>query len=139
MSKLPESEALAQRLRALEASLLQPDVRKSDQRVALLAAEFIEFGSSGRTYTKQDLVAVLQAESPSIQTTSNFKVTRLAPTVALLTYLIRREASPPGYTLRSSVWQQRGADWQMVFHQATHTSAEQWPAWLRARPCDARR
>jgi hypothetical protein len=51
----------------------------------------------------------------------------LAPGVALLTYVIRHEASPPSYTLRSSVWQHRGERWQMVFHQSTRTSAEQLP------------
>lgn len=30
----------------------------------LLADDFVEFGSSGRVYTKDDLVAVLQAEAP---------------------------------------------------------------------------
>jgi hypothetical protein len=118
----PAPAPLAQQLRSLEESLLQPDVRKSAELLALLADEFIEFGSSDRVYTKADLVAVLQAETPSVQTTSNFEVWLLAPQAALLTYVIRREASPPVYTLRSSVWQLRGERWLMVFHQATVTS-----------------
>lgn len=120
-------ESLSHHLRALEESLLQPDMRKSKQLVALLADDFIEFGTSGRIYTKADVVAALQAESPSIQTMGNFKVSLLAPTVALLTYSIRHEASPPGHTLRSSLWQLQGERWQMVFHQSTRTSAEQLP------------
>ncbi len=127
MSKNTESDVLANHLRGLETSLLQPDVRKSKQLVALLVEEFIEFGTSGRVYTKEDLVAVLQAESPSTQTTGNIKVELLAPTVALLTYFIRYEATPPAYTLRSSVWQKRGEEWQMVFHQSTRTTEEQLP------------
>lgn len=90
---MPASEALSQRLRALEESLLQPDVRKSQQLVALLADEFIEFGTSGRVYIKADLVAVLRDEAPSTQTTSDFKVALLSPQVALLTYRIRLEAT----------------------------------------------
>ena len=127
MSPKTEPDVLASHLRKLEESLLQPDVRKSKQLVALLADEFIEFGTSGRIYTKEDLVAVLQAESPSTQTTGNVKVALLAPTVALLTYFIRHEATPPGYTLRSSVWKMRGEEWQMVFHQSTRTTEEQLP------------
>ena len=127
MYKSPEHVALADQLRGLETSLLQPDVRKSKELVALLAEEFIEFGGSGRVYTKEDLVAVLQAESPSTQETGNVKVELLAPTVALLTYFIRLEATPPAYTLRSSVWRKQGAEWQMVFHQATRTTEEQLP------------
>jgi hypothetical protein len=46
----------------LEELLLAPDVRKSKRLVELLADDFAEFGSSGRVYTKDDLVAVLQAE-----------------------------------------------------------------------------
>ena len=126
MSEIQTPESLAQHLRELEESLLQPDVRKSEELVTLLADEFVEFGSSGRVFTKQDLVELLQAETASVQTTSRFKVQLLAPKVALLTYVIRREATPPVWTLRSSVWQLREGGWRMVFHQATVTTeAEQ--------------
>jgi hypothetical protein len=117
----PPPEPVAKHLLALEESLLQPDVRKSDELVALLADEFIRFGSSGRVYTKADLVDALQKETPSVQTTSHFQVWLLAPQAALLTYVIRRDGTPPVYTLRSSVWQQRDGHWIMVFHQATIT------------------
>jgi len=115
-------EAIAAELQGLEELLLVPDVRKSTQLAELLADEFVEFGSSGRVYTKDDLVAALQAESPVTQTTSEFKVATLAPDVALLTYRIRRHSQPPVDTLRSSVWLRSKGQWQMVFHQATVTS-----------------
>ncbi len=121
MSATESTDALSQHLRRLEESLLQPDVRKSDELVALLTDDFVEFASSGRVYTKADLVAALQAERPSVQTTSNFKAKFLGPEAALLTYIIRLDATPPVFTLRSSVWQLRGQQWQMVFHQATLT------------------
>jgi len=70
----------------------------------LLADEFIEFGSSGRVYSKSDLVVVLHAEKPVAQTASDFNVVSLAPDVALLTYKIRRHTQPPMQSLRSSVW-----------------------------------
>ncbi len=128
MSNHRVPEPLSKHLRALEESLLQPDVRKSSQLATPLADQFIEFGTSGRTFTKQGQVDVLQAESPSIQTTDNFKLTMLAPTVTLLTHFIRHEDSPPGYSLRSSVWHQRSEGWQMAFHQSTRTSAQQLAA-----------
>jgi len=117
-----DDSALARHLQELEESLLQPDVRKSQTLVELLDDEFVEFGSSGRTYNKADLVATLQAESPTKQTTSEFKATRLGPDVALLTYRIRLHQEPPVHTLRSSVWRRSGGEWRMVFHQATVTS-----------------
>jgi hypothetical protein len=55
-------QALEAELKGLEESLLDPDIRKSTQLVELLADEFIEFGSSGRVYTRDDLVAVLHVE-----------------------------------------------------------------------------
>jgi hypothetical protein len=111
----------ATHLRALEESLLQPDLRKSNRLVELLADDFVEFGSSGRVYTRRDLVEALQAETPVVQTTSEFKAVMLGPDAALLTYVTRLEATPPRYTLRSSVWKRNGDAWQMVFHQATPT------------------
>lgn len=74
MSTTHPSDPLSSRLRELEESLLQRDVRKSRELIALLTDDFIEFGTSGRVCTKQDLVAMLQAETPSTQTTGNFKV-----------------------------------------------------------------
>jgi hypothetical protein len=118
-------EALSQHLRELEESLLLPDVRKSERLVELLADSFVEFGRSGRVYTKADLVAALAAEVPFVQTTSDFKVTMLAPQAALVTYRIHRHSDPPVYTLRSSVWQMIRGQWQMIFHQATLTSTSE--------------
>jgi GNAT superfamily N-acetyltransferase len=114
-------DALVAELKGLEEELLVPAVRKSTRLAELLDDEFIEFGSSGHIYTKSDLVAVLQAESPVAQTTSNFEVTFLAPDVALLTYRIRRHSEPSVQTLRSSVWRRTNGPWRMVFHQATIT------------------
>jgi hypothetical protein len=55
--------AEAQALRDLEERLLLPSVRASPDEVAtLLADEFIEFGSTGRTYDKQQIILLLQEE-----------------------------------------------------------------------------
>jgi hypothetical protein len=113
---------LAAHLRALEESLLRPEVRKSAQLVALLAVDFVEFGSSGEVYSRADLVGLLQAESPSVQTTSDFRLARLGPDAALLTYRIHRHGEPPVHTLRSSIWRRERGAWRMVFHQGTRTA-----------------
>jgi hypothetical protein len=119
----PNPLAISRHLQTLEESLLLPDVRKSNRLVELLADDFVEFGSFGGTYTKADLVATLQAESPIEQSASAFRIELLAANVALLTYRIRRHSLPPVHTLRSSIWRLREERWQMVFHQATVTSA----------------
>lgn len=112
-------DALAAEMKGLEEELLVPDVRKSARLTELLDDAFIEFGSSGSIYTKNDLVATLQAESPVTQSTSDFKVTSLAPDVALLTYKIHRHSQPAVQTLRSSVWRRAKGQWKMIFHQGT--------------------
>ena len=121
----PAPDTVGQHLRELEESLLRPDVRKSKRLVELIAEDFVEFGSSGRVYTKADLVEALQAETPVMQSIDDFRVALLGPTVALLTYRIHRHSTPPVHTLRSSVWRLHGDQWLMVFHQGTIASAPQ--------------
>jgi hypothetical protein len=123
MSGHPYDDAVERHLRELEESLLRSDVRKSARLLELLDDAFIEHGSSGRVYTKRDLVDTLMAETPVVQTTSDFAVELLAPDVALVTYRIHRHSSPPVHTLRSSVWRRREGRWTMVFHQGTVTAA----------------
>jgi hypothetical protein len=122
MNQDSDDDTLAAHLRALEESLLQPDVRKSAQLVALLADDFYEFGSSGEVYSRADLVALLQAKSPSLLTTSDFHVVRLGPDAAFLTYRIHRHGEPPVHTLRSSIWRRAQGGWRMAFHQGTRTA-----------------
>lgn len=114
---------LARHLVALETSLLDADVRKSARVVELLADDFLEFGSSGATYTRDDLVALLSAEAPSKLRADGFRLTRLGPDAALLAYRIRRDGDPPVDTLRSSVWRREAGGWRMVFHQGTRIPA----------------
>ena len=51
--------------RKLEERLLQPEVRRSsDEAGKLLAADFIEFGSSGAVYSRQQILDGFAKESP---------------------------------------------------------------------------
>ena len=109
-------------LQELELCLLQPSVRKSQRLAQLLAEGFVEFGSSGQTFTKEQAVAALQAEATTKCTATQFKVQLLAPHVALITYRAHRHSDPPAHTLRSSIWEHIHGQWQMVFHQGTPTS-----------------
>jgi hypothetical protein len=116
-------------LRTLEEELLQPDVRKTPTRLdALLAEEFIEFGSSGRVFNKQQIINTLTAESPVRLSLNDFKALPLGPDVVLTTYRAVRYGAPgeqPVYSLRSSVWRMLDGRWQIVFHQGTpQTSRE---------------
>ncbi len=110
-------------LQELELCLLQPSVRRSQQVAELMAEGFIEFGSSGQTFTKEQIIAALQTEATTKCTATQFKVQLLAPQVALVTYRAHKHTDPALHTLRSSIWEHRHGQWQMLFHQGTPTSA----------------
>lgn len=121
----PEASLLSQ-LQALEVQLHQPEVRGDAARLeALLHDDFHEFGRSGASYSKSDIVAQLLAAAQHAHVVAdNFLVRSLAVDVALLTYR-SAHALPDGtlhrHTLRSSIWQRCDGGWQMSFHQGTAT------------------
>jgi hypothetical protein len=121
-----DNELVESQLRKLETDLLQPEVRRSPEALSsLLAEEFCEFGSSGRTYTKQAIIDYLPTQSPLGVSIDDFSVTILAAGVALVKYrAARRSQSVPGesISLRSSLWVRRDNRWQMIFHQGTKVS-----------------
>lgn len=106
-------------LKELELSLLQAGVRTSTRVAELLAEDFVEFGSSGKIYNKDQSIASLQAETGGEFTITQFCAKMLAPDLALLTYHAHRHSKPPVHTLRSSIWQKRAGHWKIIFHQGT--------------------
>ena len=122
--------SLTGELRALEEQLLQPDFRRNRSAVAaLLADDFVEYGSSGRIFTKQQILDLLAAETPVLFELSGFSAQILAPGIALVTYRAVRHSDPPIASLRSSLWIHRDSQlagtaspWQLRFHQGTRTS-----------------
>ena len=111
--------ALTTELRGYEERLLDPAVRADPAQVrALLAPEFSEFGSGGRVFDRDGIIAMLAAEPATLaRQARGFKVRLLAPGAALTTWRVKRDDGIE--TLRSSVWQQQGDRWLMVFHQGT--------------------
>jgi hypothetical protein len=107
----------ASAIRDLEERLLRPEVRASAAALeALLADDFVEFGSSGTVYDKHSIIAALLREELDGEpcTMRDFAARRLAPGVVLVTYRITESR-----TLRSSIWRAVDERWQMVFHQGT--------------------
>jgi hypothetical protein len=116
-------DALADHIRGLEMELLNPGVRSSIEALSeLLADDFVEFGSSGRRYSKQDILDTLPTESGLNFELSDFALRMLAPGVALATYQVLRSTAggePLRRSLRSSIWVIRDGRWQILFHQGT--------------------
>ena len=110
-------------VRQLEERLMQPEVRRSAQDVAeLLADEFIEFGSSGRAFNKQEILEYLKHEASAERSIVDLRATLLAPGVILATYRgikLDTKGLQATSSLRSSVWKLQDGQWKMVFHQGT--------------------
>jgi hypothetical protein len=116
------SQELAAHLFHLEQQLLEPSTRRDAAALtSLLAEDFREFGSSGRIYTRRQIIDALAAESPRTVTLSDPLCQQLAEDIALLTYRSTRTIAlkAASHTLRSSLWVYRDNRWQMLFHQGT--------------------
>ncbi len=117
------SSSIALQLRKLEEDLLQPEIRKDREAVAaLLADDFYEFGSSGKVFSKPDIIQALQTDQPAQISIADFRVQSLNTEVALVTYRAVKQGEAGREirtSLRSSVWVIRDERWQMLFHQGT--------------------
>ncbi len=115
---------LLDHLRSLEECLLDPVVRANPAAIErLLAPDFVEFGSSGQTYTRDEILSALAAETaPSSRTLTHFRLLASTADWALVTYRITRSNSTGAVeitSLRSSTWIRREDRWQLLFHQGT--------------------
>ena len=88
----------------------------------ILCEEFIEFGTSGKVYTKTSQLSFLHEQGlTEIQfQITNFLVNLLAENIAHVTY--QTEAIKDGSkSLRSSIWRYENTSWHLYFHQGTRT------------------
>ncbi|KLU67243.1 hypothetical protein DEAC_c04550 [Desulfosporosinus acididurans] len=117
--------SLHEQIYDLEDRLLQPEIRRSGEEISmLLADDFVEFGSSGRTYDKIQVVEGLP-HSPTVPTViEDFQVKVLSTYVVLATYrAVKANESREEMrnSLRSSIWRFTDGRWQIVFHQGTRS------------------
>jgi hypothetical protein len=106
---------LPKSIEALERSLLDFSVRQSTGQLnKLIADDFLEFGSSGKIYNKQDCIKPDETSRKFV--VSDFKINELSKDVTLATYKTTEDGIA---SLRSSIWQRYGDEWKMIFHQGT--------------------
>jgi hypothetical protein len=107
----------------LEKQLHSFETRSNDQKLATLLGEnFFEFGSSGKIWSRKDILERLPSEDQNtLIESSQYQATPLADQVVLVTYVSRRvmKDAPAMEFLRSSVWRKNPNGWQMEFHQGT--------------------
>ncbi len=80
-------EATRAELERLELLLMDPAVRRDRERVAgLLAEDFVEFGSSGRVWTREATLELLATETYTPPAVEAFACRMISEDVALVTY-----------------------------------------------------
>jgi hypothetical protein len=119
-------EEVCAHLQACEEAMLDPAVRWDRGLVeALLAEDFLEFGSSGRVRTRERILDLLAAEEYERPAMEDFECAQVADGVALVTYRTVRTDSGTGEkaeTLRSSLWTNASGVWRVRFHQGTRAA-----------------
>lgn len=122
-----DSDKLLEQLRSLETELHQDETRRNRKRMdMLLHRDFVEFGRSGKRYSRADVLEEFGAGSalPAVEA-RHFDLVVLGEGAALLRYVSAHRngnGDPERPTLRSSVWVRTAAGWQIRFHQGTPTT-----------------
>lgn len=115
-------EKLEEIIYSLELSLLNSEVRTSVEKLnALIADDFIEYGSSGLIYDKENILERLpNGLSPSYNL-YDFQYINLSENIIQTRFKTNRINLDNTVTmsLRSSLWRKSGNDWQIFFHQGT--------------------
>jgi hypothetical protein len=119
----PSQQKISAHLRACEEALLDPLVRRDSARVgALLTEDFLEFGSSGRVWTREQILELLASEDYHPPAMEDFKCDLIGEGMALVTYrTVRMEGNSVSRSavLRSSIWVREKGTWRVRFHQGT--------------------
>ncbi len=118
-----EAEQSSALLLRNEQELLDPAVRRDRNRLLeLLAEDFREFGASGRMWTRNEIVELLEKEDFQRPAIEDFRCISIAAGAALVTYRAVRIDTATGKcaaTLRSSIWTNQKGAWRVQFHQGT--------------------
>ena len=124
LSNRPSTDSqakLEEFLLKLEQRLMDPVFCKDRAQVsALLAEGFREFGSSGRVWSRDQILNPSETRQPA-PLVEDFAVNTIVPELVQVTYrtLKTMPGGKPQAALRSSLWIRRGDRWQMLFHQGT--------------------
>ncbi|WP_281558370.1 DUF4440 domain-containing protein [Thalassomonas sp. RHCl1] len=107
----------------LEMDLLKPEVRRSPSALdRLISDDFLEIGGSGRSFGKDEVLSRLPQETPPTFSAQDFELRQLSDNLVQLLYkatMLKAGAAQTSYSLRSTLWQLKEDNWQMLFHQGT--------------------
>ena len=110
---------LEENLRKLEESLWVAETRyDKDYMENILAPDFFEFGRSGKTYTREEIITAQGHEIDA--KLRDFKVTMVREDVYLVTYVSEvKGADRLEVGNRSSLWVRDENKWLLKFHQGS--------------------
>ncbi len=87
----------------------------------MIATDFWEVGASGRRYSRNYVLDVLERRYASADAdawnATDFHCRKLAEDVYLLTYTLIQDNVRK--TRRSTIWQHRPESWKIIYHQGT--------------------
>lgn len=108
-------------LERLEEELWREESRFDLARMReVIAADFFEFGMSGRLHRRDEILAVPRQHIGAEFPLPGFAAKLLAADVASVTYnCARRHGGGVSHTRRSSIWTRSSGGWILRFHQAT--------------------
>jgi len=118
----PELEPVLRELQRREPLFHRAELDTTRQDCeAMTAADFWEIGASGRRYSREYVLSVLEDRRAGsgpidVWSTTDFHCRQLAKNVYLLTYTLFQGART---TRRATVWERTPEGWQAVFHQGT--------------------
>ena len=112
-------ERVFETLHRLEHSLYHPETRFDQGYMdELLGVEYVEFGSSGRVWTRSQIIRTDPVDIAARLPLPEFQVQMLGGDVALVTYRSEMGLDFATCANRSSVWQRESdGRWRLVFHQ----------------------
>jgi hypothetical protein len=122
MEQSPNLEDVLVELSAREPIFHRPEFGATRADFERMTAEdFWEIGASGRRYTRALVLDELEkrfaAPHEDVWGTSDFQCRRLGEQTYLLTYTLLQDRTR--LTRRSTIWEQTGEGWKIVYHQGT--------------------
>jgi len=117
-----ELESVLAELAAREPIFHRPEFGRTRAKFeAMMDPEFREVGASGREYTRDFVLGVLEERySASFEDrweTTDFRCQSLAPDLYLLTYKLVQDGTRK--SRRATIWRRTAGDWKIVYHQGT--------------------
>jgi L-amino acid N-acyltransferase YncA len=116
----PSDEAVRAELRRLEEALWRPESRFNRAFMeSVLAEDFIEFGSSGRVWSREEILDMPAHDLRATLPLSGLAITPIRIDAVLLTYTSEVIRDRVYRSNRSSIWVRVGPSWRLRFHQGT--------------------